>query len=191
MEQEKDFPQEVKNDILKIINDSPTLVKLGDKEYKCTNMKFYTLNRICQIASKFHHDGVDKGDKLVKALCTDIDAMCEILAVILCNHLFVPDRLKRLDDVNEVMSYNDRLVCYMKAKIMNSTYDVGQWAAIIIGAFKSIDLSSFFFLTESVSQLTDSMTQKRTMSSQILSSWKEAQSLAMQQTSSKTIPNTP
>lgn len=32
----------------------------------------------------------------------------------------------------------------MKTVVMNSTYDANQWAAIILGAIKSIDLSGFF-----------------------------------------------
>jgi len=45
----KDFSIEVKRDIVDIINDSPSLVVLGDKEYVVKNMRYYSLNRICRL----------------------------------------------------------------------------------------------------------------------------------------------
>ena len=189
MEKEKDilqdFPIDIKRDILDIINDTPSLVQIGDKEYRVKNMRYYSLYRICRIAldMKQADENMDDDNKIVTALCTDLDAMCEIMAIIVCNHLFTPDGIKDYSDVEEVMSRNDKYIMVMKAKIMNSTFEVNQWAAIVLGAIKSIDLSSFFLLKKSVSMLTDSLLTRKKKSMETASQFMEALSLVKPQTS--------
>jgi hypothetical protein len=130
------------------------------------------------------NDDTLKDDSMVlTALCTDLDAMCEIMAIIICNHLFTPDKIKMYDDVAETMSHNDKLIEVMKAKIMNSTFETNQWAAIILGAIKSIDLSGFFLLRKSVSTLTDSLLIRKKKSVETASLFTEAQSLQTRPTS--------
>lgn len=181
----QDFPIDVKRDIIDIINDTPSLVYLGDKEYMVKNMRWYSVNRIARLclAMKVNDETMDDDNKIITALCTDLDAMSEIMAIVLCNHLFSPDDISSYEDVNRVMTRNDELISVMKAKVMNSTYDVNQWAAIIIGAIKSVDLSGFFLLKKSVSMLTDSMLTRKKKSTEIVSQFMEAQSLRTHQTS--------
>ena len=173
----KDFGIDVKRNIIDIINDTPSLVRLGDKEYRVKDMRYYSLYRICRLAleMKKNDESLDDDNKLVTALCTDLDAMCEIMAIILCNHLFTPS-----DDADE---RNDRLVKQMKMVVMNSTFDTNQWAAIILGAIKSIDLGGFFLLRKSVNTLTDSLLTRKRKSVEIASLFMEAQSLATPPTS--------
>jgi len=173
----KDFGIDVKRNIIDILNDTPSLVRLGDKEYRVKDMRYYSLYRICRLAldMKKNDDSLDDDNKLVTALCTDLDAMCEIMAVILCNHLFTPS-----DDADE---RNDKLVKQMKMVVMNSTFDTNQWAAIILGAIKSIDLGGFFLLRKSVNTLTDSLLTRKRKSTEIASMFMEAQSLATPPTS--------
>ena len=180
-----EFPIDVQRDILDIINDTPSLVKLGDKEYRVKDMRYYSLYRICRLVTDMHKadESLDTDNKIIMALCTDIDAMCEIMAIILCNHLFTPDKIKTYDDIEETMSRNDKLIQIMKAKVMNSTFDTNQWAAIILGAIKSIDLSGFFLLKKSVSTLTDSILMRKKKSEETASLFMEAQSLLTQPTS--------
>ena len=187
-----DFPIDIKRDIVDIINDTPSLVKLGDKEYMVKNMRYYSLYRICRLVMDMREGDKDLNEdsKLVMALCTDLDAMCEIMAVVLCNHLFTPDDINGFEDVGSVMSKNDKLVQVMKAKVMNSTFNTNQWAAIILGAIKSIDLSGFFLLRKSVSTLTDSLLMRKKKSEETASLFTEAQSLRMPQTSSEPSPST-
>lgn len=181
----EDFPIDVKRDIVDILNDTPSLVKLGDKEYRVQNMRYYSLYRIFNLVMDMRKGDMDLSDdsKVLVAMCTDLDAMAEIMAIIICNHLFTPNDIHTYDDVDVVMSRNDRLVQVMKAKVMNSTYDANQWAAIILGAIKSIDLSAFFLLKKSVSTLTDSLLMRKKKSEETVSLFTEAQSLQMQQTS--------
>lgn len=182
----EDFPIDVKKDILQIINDSPTIVKLGDKEYVVKNLRMYSINRIGQLCIKMREKdtmAVDDDKKILSALCTDLDAMCEIMAIILCNHLFRPDDIKDYEDVESTMSRNDKWIKIMKMKVMNSTFDDNQWAAIILGALKSIDLGGFFLFKKSVSMLIDSMMMRKMKSMETVSRFTEAQSLLMQQTS--------
>lgn len=173
----KDFGIDVKRDILEIINDTPSLVKLGDKEYRVKDLRYYSLYRICRLAldMKKNDETLDDDKKIVTALCTDLDAMCEIMAIILCNHLFQP-----ADDADE---RNDKLVKQMKMVVMNSTFDTNQWAAIILGAIQSIDLGGFFLLRKSVNTLTDSLMKRKKKSVETASLFMEAQSLATQPTS--------
>lgn len=187
-----DFSMDVKRDIVDIINDSPSLVMLGDKEYVVKNMRYYSMNRICRLVMDMKKaDGtLDTDQKVVTALCTDLDAMCEIMAIVLCNHRFVPDDIHTYDDVNEVMSRNDKMIAVMKAKVMNSTFDTNQWAAIVLGAIKSIDLSGFFLLKRSVNMLTDSLLTRKRKSVETASLFTEALSLQMQATSSEPSPST-
>jgi hypothetical protein len=180
----KDFSLEAKRNILDIINDCPSLVMVGEKEYRVKNMRFYSLYRICKIAMdmKINDETMDDDNKILTALCTDLDSMCEIMAIILCNHRFVPDKID-IDTADDVMEYNDKIIKVMKAKVMNSTYDINQWAAIIIGAIQSIDLGGFFLLKKSVSTVTDSLMKRKMKSQEIVSQFMEAQSLEMQATS--------
>lgn len=181
----KDFPIDIKRDIIDIINDTPSLVQLGDKEYRVKDMRFYSLNRICRLAlaMKQADENLDDDNKVITALCTDLDAMCEIMAIILCNHLFQPDNIKDYEDVDETLSRNDKWIMIMKMKVMNSTFEINQWSAIILGAIKSIDLSGFFLLKKSVSMLTDSLLTRKKKSEETASQFMEALSLQTQPTS--------
>ena len=185
----QDFPIDIKRDIIDIINDTPSLVALGDKEYTVKNMRYYSLFRICRLVTDMRKadETLDDDNAIITALCTDLDAMCEILAIILVNHLFTPDGVT---DMEETMSRNDRLISVMKMKVMNSTFETNQWAAIIIGAIKSIDLSGFFLLKKSVSTLTDSLLMRKRKSAETALQFMEALSLRTQPTSSEHTPNT-
>ena len=186
------FDLEAKKDILQIINDSPCLVRLGDKEYAVKNMRYYSVYRIANLVMdmKKNDDTMNTDAKIITALCTDLDAMCEIMAIILCNHYFVPDDSNTLQGSKDALSRNEQMVYIMKEKVMNSTYDVNQWAAIIIGAIKSVDLSGFFLLKKSVSTLTDSLLMRKKKSEETASLFMEALSLQTHPTSSEHSPNT-
>ena len=188
----KDFSLDIKRDIVDIINDCPSLVCVGEKEYVVKNMRYYSLMRICRLAMdmKKADESLDTDNKIMTALCTDLDAMCEIMAIVLCNHRFTPDDIHSYEDVDDVMSRNDKMVMMMKARVMNSTFDTNQWAAIVLGAIKSIDLGGFFLLKKSVSTLTDSLLTRKKKSEETASLFMEAQSLRMPQTSSEHSPNT-
>lgn len=188
----QDFPIDIKRDIVDILNDTPSLVRLGNKEYRVKNMRYYSLYRIARLVMdmKQADTTLDDDNKIITALCTDLDAMCEIMAIVLCNHLFTPEDIHGYDDVDEVMSRNDKLVKVMKAKVMNSTFDTNQWAAIILGAIKSIDLGGFFLLRKSVNTLTDSLLMRKKKSEETASLFMEAQSLLTQATSSEHLRNT-
>ena len=187
-----DFPIDIKKDIVDILNDTPSLVKLGDREYRVKDMRYYSLYRICNLVMDMRKadESLDTDNKVIMALCTDLDAMCEIVAIVICNHLFTPDDIHNFEDVNEVMSRNDKLVKMMKTKVMMSTYDTNQWAAIILGAIKSIDLGGFFLLRKSVSTLTDSLLARKKNSEETALRFMEALSLQTQATSSEPSHNT-
>ena len=187
-----DFPIDIKKDIVDILNDTPSLVKLGDREYRVKDMRYYSLYRICNLVMDMRKadESLDTDNKVIMALCTDLDAMCEIVAIVICNHLFTPDDIHNFEDVDEVMSRNDKLVKMMKTKVMMSTYDTNQWAAIILGAIKSIDLGGFFLLRKSVSTLTDSLLARKKNSEETALRFMEALSLQTQATSSEPSPNT-
>ena len=180
-----EFPIALQRNIVDIINDSPSIVRLGEKDYMVKDMRYYSLYRICKIAldMKQADENMDDDNKIVTALCTDLDAMCEIVAIVLCNHLFTPDGINGYEDAQELMTRNDKLVKVMKTKVLNSTFDVGQWAAIILGAIKSIDLSGFFLLKKSVSMATDSILMRKKKSVETASQFMEALSLRTQPTS--------
>ena len=187
-----DFPIDIKKDIVDILNDTPSLVVLGDKEYRVKNMRYYSLYRICNLVMDMRKadESLDTDNKVIMALCTDLNAMCEIVAIVICNHLFTPDDIHTYEDVDEVMSRNDKLVKLMKTKVMLSTYDTNQWAAIVLGAIKSIDLGGFFLLRKSVSTLTDSLLARKKNSEETALRFMEALSLQTQATSSEPSPNT-
>ena len=179
----KDFSVDVKRDIIDIINDSPSLVRLGDKEYTVKNMRFYSVYRIARLCMDMRKadETLDDDNKILTALCTDLDAMSEIMAIVLCNHRFRPD--DDYSDYDSVMTRNDKMIKEMKMVVMNSTFEINQWAAIIIGALKSIDLSGFFLLKKSVSTLMDSLLMRKKKSEETVSQFTEALSLRTQPTS--------
>lgn len=187
----QDFPIDVKRDIVDIINDTPSLVRLGTKEYRVKNMRYYSLYRICRLVMEMHKadESLDTDNKIITALCTDLDAMCEIMGIVLCNHLFTPDG-DRVETFEEIQAKNDYYISVMKARVMQSTFDVNQWAAIVLGAIKSIDLSGFFLLKKSVSTLTNSLLTRKKKSMETASQFMEALSLQTQPISSEHSPNT-
>ena len=146
--------------------------------------------RICNLVMDMRKadETLDTDQKIITALCTDLDAMCEIMAIVLCNHLFTPSG--NLETWESVKTKNDYYISVMKAVVMQSTYDANQWAAIVLGAIKSIDLSAFFLLKKSVSTLTDSLLTRKKKSEETASLFMEALSLQTQQTSSEHSPNT-
>ena len=146
-------------------------------------MRYYSIYRIAKLCMDMKAADdlmVDDDNKIITALCTDLDAMCEIMAIVLCNHLFTPDGV---ESDAEAKSRNERLISRMKMKVMNSTYEPNEWAAIILGAIKSIDLSAFFLLKKSVSMATDSLLTRKRKSAEIASQFMEALSLQTQVTS--------
>ena len=180
-----DFPIDIKRNIIDIINDTPSLVSLGSNEYMVKDLRPYSINRICKLVlqMKAADETMDDDNKVMTALCTDIDSMCEIVGIVLCNHLFTPDDIRSFDDVDSTLTRNDKLVKMMKTKVMLSTYDTSQWASIVLGAIKSIDLSGFFLLKKSVSMLSDSLLMRKRKSMETASQFMEALSLQTQRTS--------
>jgi hypothetical protein len=187
----KDFTLDAKRQILDIINDCPSLVSLGNKEYATKDMRFYSLYRICKLVTDMHKadEKLDDDNAIITALCTDIDAMCEIVAIVLCNHHFTPEGNNVGFD--EIQSRNDKMIDVMKAKVMQSTFDTNQWAAIIVAAIKSIDLTAFFLLKELVSSHTNSLMERKKKSAETASQFTEALSLQTHLTSSEPSHSTP
>lgn len=180
MEEDKDFdiPVELRKEIIDIMNDNPDIKLLGNKEYRVYNLRMYSLNRILKLAldlCQSKEDEIKNDREMMFALCTDLDRGCEIIAIILCNHLFTPNDIK-MDNIEDIYSRNDKLVQYMKAKVMMSTFDNNQWAALILGAIKSIDLSQVFTLLVLVKRYSVSLTNARMKAEEQLQSWQEAQS---------------
>ena len=178
-----DFPIDTKRSIAEIILDSPSIVRLGEKEYTVKAMRYYSVYRIAKLCMDMQQADelmVDDDNKIVTALCTDLDAMCEIMAIVLCNHLFTPEGV---EDNDEAVARNERWISRMKMKVMNSTFEPNEWAAIILGAIKSIDLSAFFLLKKSVSMATDSLLMRKRKSAEIASQFMAALSLQTPATS--------
>ena len=180
-EEEKEFeiPTELKKEIIDIMNDNPDVKMIGQKEYRVYNLRMYSINRILKLGldlCQSNPKDIDDDKKMMFALCTDLDRGCEIIAIILCNHLFKPDNVSK-DDIDAVFTYNDRLIRYVKAKVLNSTFDQNQWAALILGAIKSIDLSAVFTMLVLVNQYSVSLNKTRTQAEEQLESWREAQSV--------------
>lgn len=180
-QEEEDFeiPKELKQEIINIMNDCPDIRRLGDKDYRVYNLRMYSLNRILKLGLELcesNPDDVTDDRKMMFALCTDLDRGCEIIAIILCNHLFKPDNID-INDIDSIYTYNDKLIRYMKAKVLNSTLDNNQWAGIILGAIKSIDLGQVFTLLVLVKQFSVSLTKTRTKAEESLQSWQEAKSV--------------
>ena len=44
-----EVPNELKEEIINIMNDCPDIKKLGEKEYKVFNLRMYSLNRILKL----------------------------------------------------------------------------------------------------------------------------------------------
>ena len=179
----KDFPIDVKKDILDIILDSPSIVHLGGKQYEIKGLRFYSIYRISKLCLDMRSADelmIDDDNKIVTALCTDLDAMCEIMAIILCNHLFTPEGVTSAEGAK---ARNEHFISVMKMKVMNSTYEPNEWAAIIIAAIKSVDLSAFFLLKKSVSMATDSLLMRKKKSAETASQFMEALSLQTPPTS--------
>ena len=180
-EEEKDFeiPDELKRKIIDIMNDCPDIKKMGDKEYRIYNLRMYSLNRILKLGldlCKENPDTITDDRIMMYSLCTDLDKGCEIIAIILCNHLFIPENVKK-DNIDSVYTYNDNLIRYVKAKVLNTTFDQDQWSYIILGALNSIDLSQVFTMLVLVKRYTVSLTSTRKKAEEQLQSWQEAKSV--------------
>lgn len=193
-----DIPLVLRRKIIDIMNDCPTLVKVGEKKYVVKNLRAYSLNRILKVGlrmiegdNELKKDKEQTDSKLVLALCSDLEASSEIVAIILCNHLFAPpEEINNITDVDAVMDNNDKMIKVMKGRIMMSTVEPNQWAAIILGAIQSIDLTGLFMTLTSAKHVMASLTGVRKNQEEQLQSFREALS-EMQATSSGSSHNTP
>lgn len=176
MTEELNIPDEIRREIIDIINDSPTLQKVGEHEYRVYRLRAYSLNRIFQVAIKLRKEDPNITDdtKMMYAMCTDIEGCAEIVAIILCNHLFKAEDINDYQSALDVLDRNDKLIEFMKARILMDTIDTHQWAAIIMAAIQSIDLSSVFISLKLVSDVMVSTTNLRKMTVEQFKSWQAA-----------------
>lgn len=187
MEEEKDFelPIEFKREIIDIMNDSPTIKKIGNKDYRIYRLRAYSLNRILKISLKLMQDNKDATDDkmLLYLVCSDMEASAEIIAIILCNHLFNPDDIVDYTSAFEIESKNDKIIKMMKLKIMYSNFNPSEWASLILSLIKDIDLSSFFMSLTLANHALASIVDVRKRTEETLLQWKQAQSLGTAPTS--------
>jgi len=186
-EEEKKFelPLEFKREIVDIMNDSPSIKKIGNKEYRIYKLRAYSLNRILKVSFKMMQDNKDITDDkmLLYAVCNDMEASAEIIAIILCNHLFNPDDIVDYKSAFEIDSKNDKIIKMMKLKIMYSTFNPTEWASLILSLIKDIDLSSFFMSLTLANHALASIVDVRKRTEETLLQWKQAQSLGTAPTS--------
>lgn len=170
------IPDEIRREIIDIINDSPTLQKVGEHEYRVFKLRAYSLNRIFKVAIKLRQedDKIDDDKKLMYALCTDIESCAEIVAIILCNHLFRADDVTDYQSALDILDRNDKLIEFMKTRILMDTIDTHQWAAIIMSAIQSVDLSSVFISLKLVADIMVSTTNLRKATVEQFKSWQAA-----------------
>ena len=142
------LPLELRRKVMDILNDRPTLKKVGDKEYKVYNLRAYSYNRILKAGLRLieNDKSIDSDNKLMYAVCTDLEASSKIVAIILCNHLFKADDIEDFKSATDAMTRNDKMIETMKARVLNSVLEPNQWAAIILGAMESIDMTSLFIM---------------------------------------------
>lgn len=176
MTEELNIPDEIRREIIDIINDSPTLQKVGDHEYRVYRLRAYSLNRIFQVAIKLRKEDPNITDdtKMMYAMCTDIEGCAEIVAIILCNHLFKADDVTDYQSALDTMDRNDKLIQFMKTRVLMSTIDTHQWAAIIMAAIQSIDLSTVFMSLKLVDDLMISTTNLRKATVEQFKYWQTA-----------------
>lgn len=173
-----DLPLEFRKSINDILLDSPSIEQLGDKQFKVKKLRPYALHRIYDVGIRLMEKAEDVKDAqgLMFAMATDLSACAEIVAIVLCNHLFDADDVKDYDSAMDLMSRNDKLIEMMKVKVMLSSSDINQWSAIIINAFNSLQVSEVFQLRTSVKLFTDSATMIRKKVAEQSLLWQQARS---------------
>lgn len=173
-----DIPVKFRKEINDILLDTPEIVHLGGTEFKVHKLRPFAIHRIYQVGLRLMQDNdeiLENDKKFLGAFLTDINACAEVLAIILCNHLFDADNVNSFEEMFALKSRNERLIEYMKDKVLMSTSEIGQWSAIIIGAFNSLNIQEVFRLRTSVKEFTVSQTMIRKAVAEQLQSWREAQ----------------
>lgn len=170
-------PIELRKELTDIITDCPSLERVGESEYRVYRLRAYSYNRIMKIALELSEnmEGIKDDNILLKAMCTDIEKSCEIVAIILCNHLFKPDNITDYASALLTLSENDKMIEFMKARILNSTFNPNQWASIILSAIKSIDISELFTVCSSAKNLFVSMSMIRKTTAEQLQYMRQVQ----------------
>ncbi len=100
----------------------------------------------------------------------------EVVAIVLCNHLFDAPDISDYKDITDLMNRNDKLVHAMKCKVLLSDSDISQWTNIVIEAFNALNIAEVFQLRTLVKMFSDSATAIRKKTAEQLQSWQQAQS---------------
>ena len=174
-----ELPIEFRKTINDILMDNPSIVTLGDGQYRVHKLRPYALNRTYGIGLKIMGTDtkeITNGGDLLYAIATDLDACAEVVAIVLCNHLFDAPDISDYKDITDLMNRNDKLVHAMKCKVLLSDSDISQWTNIVIEAFNALNIAEVFQLRTLVKMFSDSATAIRKKTAEQLQSWQQAQS---------------
>lgn len=183
------IPLEFQKQLSKILTDSPSLVKIGKKEFKVKGLRMYSIERIFQIAQELKAFDKDNVTEALKYIATNLDAQCKIVAIVLCNHLFDEEQcnFNTFDEMLDVQSRNDKLIemMAMKAKLCSDNH-LNEFASIVISAFNELDLGELFQLASLVMIYSESASMRHQRNIETLSIVQQA-GLDKCQTGSKRI----
>ncbi len=183
------IPEEFKRQLSDILIDSPTIVDLGTKKMKIKGLRMYSIERMFKAAQRIKAFDQENIMEAMSLIYSDIDVMCEIVAIILCNHLFDEDNchFDSFEEMCQIESRNDKLIKMMQMKArLNVNNSITDYANIIVTAFTSFDAAELFQLASSVTLYLESLSMRLKRNTEMLSTVQQA-GLARCQTGSKRI----
>lgn len=92
--------EEAKKGLLDILSDCPSIIKVGDNDYKIRPLRVYSIRMLSKLASELKDT---KGDpsEVFKAMGENIDIACKSIAILINNHKFTSDWDKNEEMIEE------------------------------------------------------------------------------------------
>ncbi len=183
------LPLEFQAQLSKILIDNPSLTKIGDHEFRVHGLRMYSLEKIHQVAHKLRaFEGKDLMGGM-KYICGNIDALCECVAIVLCNHLYDEEHINydSYEEMMSLMSRNDKITEMVKNKVkLLSKGNINELASIVFSAFAEMEYSELFQFASSVMTYSESFSMRHQKNIEMLSTIRQA-GLDKCQTGSKRI----
>lgn len=140
--------------LAEIANDTPKKVKIGDKEYSITALKWGTQWLIAEEAVKIRKAETSNTMDVLQQFAINIPSTIKIIALIILN-----DKDKIFKDSRK-KEYSDEYYALYDTIEWESKSD--DWIKLVAEAIAMINIEVFFYTTDAIQTIRQVMTQRKT-----------------------------
>lgn len=171
------LPLEFQQQLSKILTDSPSLIKISDTEFRVHSLRMYSIEKLHQVAQRikaFEGNDIMNG---LQYICMNLDALCECVAIVLCNHLFDEEQCNynSYEEMMDVLSRNDKITLMVKNKVkLLSKGNINELASIVYSSFTDLEYGELFQFASLVMNFSESASMRHQKNIEMLSTIRQA-----------------